>query len=204
MFKTVLDMTISGGPVMIPIIIVSLIVWTLIFQKQYNLKLENIDADNITDKVIKLLEDRKENEAIKLCSARGGLMSGIIKLLVASKAKTKESLLKLVHETISGEYPKLEQHLSTISTMAAISPLLGLLGTVTGMIATFNSITLYGTSDPHMLAQGIAEAMITTQAGLSVAIPTMFAYNHLAKKVDSIISGVEKNTIKLINILAKD
>ena len=205
MFKFILETIVSGGPVMLPIIVLSVVIWVLIIKKQSKLKKEeNINADIFTEKTIKLLLEKKKKEAISLCSVTPGIVSKTIKMLLCSKIKKKEFLLKSVQEVLLSEYPKLEQHLSTIGTLAQSAPLLGLLGTVAGMVTTFTAITLHGTGDPQSLAKGISEALITTQSGLIVAIPALLFYHHLTRKVENIMSSLEKNIIKLINILTKE
>jgi biopolymer transport protein ExbB len=204
MFKSILETIICGGPVMVPIIILSLVIWVLIIKKQSFLKKEEVNPDIFTEKVINLLFQKKGDEAINLCRATPGIISKTIKVILANGTKKRKSLLKSVQGTLLSEYPKLEEHLSLIGVLAQTAPLLGLLGTVSGMITTFNSITLHGTGDPQSLARGISEALITTQSGLIVAIPALLFHNHLLRKVENIRNGLEKNINKLINILVKE
>ncbi len=96
------------------------------------------------------------------------------------------------------EVPRVEKYNSLIKLLAAVSPLLGLLGTVTGMIITFQAITLFGTSDPKLMAGGISTALVTTVLGLSVAIPLLFAYTFIAAKTKQIIDTIEHQSIGLI------
>ncbi len=202
--KSISETMICGGPVMVPIIIVSLIVWTLIIKKLWKLKTEDINPDMFTEKIIKFLSAGEIKEARNLCASTYGIVPKTIKAILCDRVKTKQSLLSSVHEVLASEYPKLEQYLSTIATLSSVAPLLGLLGTVTGMVSTFTSITLHGTGDPQSLAKGISEALITTQSGLIVAIPALFFHNHLLKKVDNIMNGLEKNVAKLINFFAQE
>jgi biopolymer transport protein ExbB len=101
-------------------------------------------------------------------------------------------------EAILKEIPRVEKYNTLIKLLAAVSPLLGLLGTVTGMIITFQSITLFGTSDPKLMAGGISTALITTVLGLSVAIPLLFAYTFIAAKSKTIIDVIEHQSIGLV------
>lgn len=195
--KSIIETIICGGPVMIPIIVVSLIVWTLIIKKLYELNKIKSDIFTPVERIVRALSDRKESKAT-------GILSKIVEVLLGNKVKTKESLAKSAQGIFLEEYQKLMQHIPTIGTLTSIAPLLGLLGTVTGMVSIFSSITLYGTGDPQSLAKGISEALITTQSGLIVAIPALFFYNHLLKKVDDIMNGLERSVTKLINFLAKD
>ncbi len=97
----------------------------------------------------------------------------------------------------------MERFLSTLGMLATIAPLLGLLGTVTGMIDTFHVITLHGTSDPRLMSGGISEALVTTMLGLSVAIPLMLAQNLLNRAVDREIGVMEEKAVSLVNLIHK-
>lgn len=114
------------------------------------------------------------------------------------REKPKEQREVIWEEAILKEIPRVERYNTFIKLLAAISPLLGLLGTVTGMIITFQSITLFGTSDPKLMAGGISTALITTVLGLSVAIPLLFAYTFIAAKSKSIVDVIEHQSIGLI------
>lgn len=93
----------------------------------------------------------------------------------------------------------LERNMWLISVAAHVAPLVGLLGTVTGMIKAFQAVALYGTGDPAVLAKGISEALYTTAGGLFVAIPAMILYNYYNKKIDSIVSDIEQSSTELLN-----
>jgi len=97
----------------------------------------------------------------------------------------------------------MERLLSTLGMLAAIAPLLGLLGTVTGMIGTFHVITLHGTGDPRLMSGGISEALVTTMLGLSVAIPIMLAHTLLSRGVDNMVGTLEEKAVALVNIVHK-
>lgn len=116
---------------------------------------------------------------------------------------TKELLEDLLDESILKETPKLERFLTTLATLGAVSPLLGLLGTVTGMIHTFQSITVFGTGDPRLLAGGISEALLTTQVGLSIAIPVLLVHHFLSRRVEKIEDDLDEKGTALITTLRK-
>ena len=204
MIKSIWQVIIQGGPVMVPIIIISLIVWALIIEKLFELNRENINVDIFTDKLIDLWKKGRKNEAIKLCKSTMGIVPKVLEKGLAYEGKTKESIMDNIREVMLKEYPKLEQSLPTIGTLASAAPLLGLLGTVTGMISTFTAVTLHGTGNPQALAKGISEALITTQSGLIVAIPALFFHNYLVRKLTNIMDNLGKNIIKLINIIFRD
>lgn len=123
------------------------------------------------------------------------------RIAIAYEAAQEKSHIQketMIEEAIMKEIPKVEKFNSLIKLLAAVSPLLGLLGTVTGMIITFQSITLFGTSDPKLMAGGISTALVTTVLGLSVAIPLLFAYTFIAAKTKQIIDTIEHQSIGLI------
>ncbi len=141
------------------------------------------------------LEEAEETSGT-LPGAMGRIVSTTIRALRLDPAKAEDA----VAESVLNEQPKLERYRSAISVFAAVAPLLGLLGTVTGMIATFDIITIHGTGDPKLLSGGISEALITTELGLMVAIPTLLIGNLLASWSDRITSSLEVSALRLINI----
>jgi biopolymer transport protein ExbB len=106
-----------------------------------------------------------------------------------------------IQETLLHEFPKLERFLPSIRMLSSVAPMLGLLGTVTGIIATFDVITVVGSGQPRLMAGGIAEALITTATGLAIAIPGLLAHSVLAGKVDSIIADTERFAATLSNLV---
>lgn len=109
-----------------------------------------------------------------------------------------------VEEVLHHHKPELEQYLSSLATLASIQPLLGLLGTITGMIATFQVIAAQGTGNPQAMADGIAEAMITTQAGLCCALPTLLAHNFLRSRLKGVLSLLQKYSAKALKEVEKN
>jgi len=116
----------------------------------------------------------------------------------------REEMENALQEAILKEIPPMERYLSTLGMLAAIAPLLGLLGTVTGMIDTFHVITQHGTGDPRMMSGGISVALVTTMLGLSVAIPIMLAHTLLSRAVDNMIGQMEEKAVALVNIVHKN
>jgi biopolymer transport protein ExbB len=122
---------------------------------------------------------------------------------LSARTLDREEIENVLHEAILAEVPRLERGLSTLGMFTTISPLLGLLGTVTGMINVFHVITLYGTSDPRMMSSGISEALVTTMLGLSVAIPLMLLHNMISRGVDRMIGDMEEQSVSLVNLIFK-
>ena len=121
-----------------------------------------------------------------------------------ARKENRETLESILQESILKEMPRLERFLPMLNMMGAIAPLLGLLGTVTGMIATFHVITLYGTGDPRMMSGGISTALVTTMLGLAVAIPIMLLYTFLRRQVTHVIGDMEEKAVALTNIVFRE
>lgn len=161
-----------------------------------------------TDKLMNTLREKiveKDWEACRelLESKKKKLIPKILLTALALRDKTRPEMENALQEAILGEIPKVERFLSTLGMLAAIAPLLGLLGTVTGMINTFHVITYYGTGDPRMMSGGISEALVTTMLGLSVAIPIMLAHTLLSRRVETQISRMEEKSVAFVNMVFK-
>lgn len=122
---------------------------------------------------------------------------------LASRQQERSVMKEAVEDTGRHVVHELERYLNTLGSIAAVSPLLGLLGTVTGMIRTFSALTTGGAGDPAALAGGISEALITTAAGLMVAIPALIAYRYLRGRVDSLVVQMEKEAIAMVEALQR-
>ena len=123
----------------------------------------------------------------------------IMQTVEKSQAQDPETLDLLLDEAITSEVPVLEKGLSMIKLLAAVAPLLGLLGTVTGMIATFQSISLFGTGDPKLMASGISQALVTTMLGLMVAIPLLFLHSLVASRSRKLVQILDEQSAGIIN-----
>ena len=145
----------------------------------------------------------------RVCEDSGGPLANVLKagLLKYSQAMieerdvTKEEIQESIEEAGLLEIPQLQRNLPVIGTLAVISPLLGLLGTVTGMIRAFTTIALEGTGDPQQLAGGISEALLTTAAGLTIAIPCLIAYNYFDSRVNNYVLEIQQVSTEMVNSL---
>jgi biopolymer transport protein ExbB len=149
-----------------------------------------------------LCEQKEWEQAEALCQKKlkgsiGLMLQKILRVRLGKRIDGE----KAAEEVMAHEIPLLEKRLSSISVMGSAAPLLGLLGTVYGMIQLFEVITMYGTSDPKLLAGGISVALITTEMGLAVAIPVQLIHNFISNRMDQLISDCEKHAIRLINII---
>jgi biopolymer transport protein ExbB len=135
-----------------------------------------------------------------LASGRGPLVQALHAGFRA-RSEGKEATEEAIQEAALGEMARLERFLSALGAVAVIAPLLGLLGTVTGMISTFDIITLFGTGDPRLLSGGISEALITTQVGLVIAIPVLLAHTFLSNRVSLTVQSIETAGMRMVNLL---
>jgi biopolymer transport protein ExbB len=141
----------------------------------------------------------------RLCDAdRNKPVARVIAAGLSCRLMEREEMENVLQEAILREIPPMERFLSTLGMLAAIALLLGLLGTVTGMIDTFHVITHHGTGDPRMMSGGISEALVTTMLGLTVAIPIMLAHTLLNRSVENRIGQMEEKAVALVNIVHKN
>jgi len=183
----------SGGLLVWPILFVGLVALLLALERMLVLGRQKITSPEKMTEILALAGTHQWEACKKICST----MSRVPALRVISRAleaagSTKDVLEATLEEAILREIPPMERFLATLNVLAAIAPLLGLLGTVTGMISTFQVITLYGTGDPRMTSGGISEALITTQLGLAVAIPIMIVHHFLQRRVENLIGDMEE------------
>ncbi|RLB43975.1 MAG: MotA/TolQ/ExbB proton channel family protein [Deltaproteobacteria bacterium] len=197
------DLIVKGGIFMYPIIFCSIVALAVFLERLWVLRRKNIIPEDFIKKIEDLLKKQKLSEAIFLCQSD---MSSIAKIFLAGLRNTGKGMW-LVKEAIeergSREATVLEKNVGILNTIANLSPLLGLLGTVSGMIKTFNAISVQGIGNPAPLAGGIAEALITTAAGLCVAIPTLVCYRIIKDKAGSLIFEMEENSIRLVELMEK-
>lgn len=186
---------------MYPIIVCSIVALGIFLERLWALRRRNIIPREFIRNVEELLKSQKISEAIFLSK---GDTSSIAKIFLAG-LKSAGRGMWLVKEAIeemgSREGVILEKHVGILATIANLTPLLGLLGTVSGMIRTFNVISVQGGGNPAALAGGIAEALITTATGLCVAIPTLVCHRILKNKAESLIFEMEENSIKIVEIM---
>ena len=134
----------------------------------------------------------------------GSPLGQILAAGITSHRRGRDVMKESIEEVAGHVVHELERYLNTLGTVAAITPLLGLLGTVIGMIKVFTAIQLEGTGNAAVLAGGISEALITTAAGLTVAIPSLFFYRHFQRRVDELVIYMEQEALKLVEVLNAD
>jgi biopolymer transport protein ExbB len=202
-----LDLVVKGGPVMYPIILCSIVALAIVIERVYHLHRAKIDTRKFMDEIANVLRRNKIMEAIEICDKTPGPIAHILKAGILKHDRPKHEIKEAIEEAGLYEVPRMEKNLTALSTIAHISPLLGLLGTVVGMVGCFQIIQQKSTSlnpvSPGDLAGGIWQALITTVVGLAVAIPVYVAYNYLVSRVNHLVLDMERSATDLINILTQ-
>ena len=191
----------SGGWLMLPIILCSVIAAAIILERLWTLQKNRVLPRDLTAEVWDWVRNSQLNykhiQALHDSSPLGRILAaGLI-----NRHRDHEVIKEAIQDSGRHVVHELERYLNSLGTIAAISPLLGLLGTVFGMIQVFAAITAHGVGNPAVLAGGISQALITTAAGLSVAIPALIGYRYLRGRVDALVVHMEKEAIKLIEAL---
>lgn len=191
----------AGGPLMWPIIACSIIALAIVAERFWSLKAETIAPPNMLSQVVAWIEgnrlDVKHIQALYDTSPLGRILAAGLMNKNDSRAVIKEAIEDAGRQVTH----QLERFLTTLGTIAMVTPLLGLLGTVLGMINVFTVISTSGVGDPQELSGGISQALITTATGLSVAIPAMIFHRLFRRKVDSLVIDMEQEATKLIETL---
>ena len=191
----------AGGIVMVPIILCSILAVAITLERLWTLREQRVVPAELADKVWQWVENRalsdKQISALQQHSPLGRVLAAGL----SNRHRDRAVMLEAIEDAGRHVVHDLERFLNTLGTIAAISPLLGLLGTVTGMIRTFKAITVAGVGNPAAMAGGISEALITTAAGLLVAIPALVAYRYLRGRVDALVIQIEKESIKLVQAI---
>jgi biopolymer transport protein ExbB len=174
---------------------------TLVFVRALTLAFARRGGQPLVDVVVRHCREGRTEDALAQARSRGGPTARVLAAIVDNASRKPEELDRVVDEAILRETPIVDRFASALVVITAGSPLLGLLGTVTGMIATFNVITEHGTGNPKLMSAGIAEALICTAFGLAVAIPTLIAGNVLATVAEGIKNVIERGALATLNAL---
>lgn len=197
----------AGGPVIWPILLCSLIASAIFFEKIFYLNKAGIDIQKLLDAVLEKIKRHEIKEALQVCDLAKSPAANILKAGILKYDRPKEQIIQSIRDASEYEIPRLEKNLPALITLANTAPLLGLLGTVLGLISCFQAIQaraqVYQAVLLSDLASGIWEAMLATVAGLVVAIPAFLAYNYLVLRVHNFISDMEKASTELVNFLTE-
>lgn len=198
MIKELYEFISQGGVLMIPIILGSVISLAIFLERLIFLREKNIVSEKLYDDLYDLIKENKLSEAKTLVKHENRQsLSILVNILLNNWHKDKQNLRDIADEKGKREVKKMENYISIISIIAVISPLMGLLGTVSGMITVFRQF-IYSQQDPTFMSDGISKALITTAAGLIVAIPALLGSKYLYSRIDNLVLDLED---KLFNII---
>ena len=194
----------AGGWLMFPILLCSIVSIAIVIERFWTLSATRISPKYVVAQVWTWLKnnqlDSTKLRELRLSSPLGQILAAV---LLSSK-HGRVAMIDSIEQTAAQVVHDMERYLNALGTIAAITPLLGLLGTVVGMIRVFSEIMLQGTGNANALAGGISEALITTAAGLTVAIPTYMFHRYFNRKVDSLVLSLEHESIKLVDAIHSD
>lgn len=195
------DILQSGGLMMLPILLCSIVSLTIVCERFWTLQKKKIIPNELVPRVWQLSRSERLDDMtvrrLKVSSPLGAVLA----VALANSRYSREIMKESIEEIGRQVTHDLERFLNTLGTIVAIAPLLGLLGTVLGMIKVFAAIQVHGVGDPGLLAGGISEALITTAAGLTVAIPSLIFHRYYEGLVDELVLNMEAESLKLIEMI---
>jgi biopolymer transport protein ExbB len=194
----------AGGPFMWPIIACSIAAVGILLERLWTLQRKRVLPQELIKKVSDLAENNQVTPKVIEALEKNSPLGRVLAAALANRHRGRGIMMERVQDTGRHVVHELERFLNSLGTIASISPLLGLLGTVAGIIRAFNAVMLGGMGDPSKLAGGISEALVTTAGGLAVAIPSFIAYRYLRGKVERIVIEMEKIAVTFADSLGAD
>jgi len=191
----------AGGWLMLPIILCSVLATGIVVERFWSLQRKRVHPENLLAAILTLVEKQALTPKTLNEIASGSPLGLILATGLANRAHSRERIKESIEEVGGHVAHDLERFMNSLGTIAVVTPLLGLLGTVIGMIQVFTAITVVGIGDPGQLAGGISEALLTTAAGLCVAIPSLIFHRHLKRRIDDLVVGMEQEALRLLDSL---
>ena len=198
---SIYDFYVKGGVFMHPILLCSILSLAIFMERLWSLRRKKVFPESLLPKLERLINEGKIPESIALCKADNSSMARIVMAGIKNSDKKRELIKEAMQETGSREAVYLEKYMEALSTIAGVSTLLGLLGTIQGMIIIFSMISIESTVNPQALAGGISTALNTTAAGLVVAIPTTIFYKYLMGKAETMVVEMEEYATRMVDII---
>lgn len=198
-----LELVQSGGWLMAPILLCSVAAMAIIVERLWSLQRERVVPSDLATRAWEWVRTGTLTEERIQALREGSPFGRILAAVLASRHLDREMMKEYIEEVGRHVAHELDRYLNALGTIAAISPLLGLLGTVIGMIKVFAVITAQGVGEPRVLAGGISEALVTTAAGLTVAIPSLLFHRVLRGRVDELVVTMEREALKLVGALER-
>ncbi|MEM7263976.1 MAG: MotA/TolQ/ExbB proton channel family protein [Planctomycetota bacterium] len=193
----------KGGKFMWPLLIVAVLAALIILERAVALTIRTRGIDAKITRMLDLVEAGKIEEAETKADKMGGAVGRVFHAALVHRDQDRSVMDDAVQEALLHETPSFQKRLAFVALCAAVAPLMGLLGTVTGMITTFKMVTIFGTSDPRFMAGGISEALITTQGGLYLAIPCLLCRGILGSMADGALGRLETGAMSAILVTLK-
>jgi biopolymer transport protein ExbB len=197
----VLEVIQAGGWLMWPIIACSVFAVAIVLERFWTLRRQRVAPPYLVPQVWQWIRKRQLDASHIKALRKGSPLGRILAAGLANRHHSREVMKETIQETGRHVVLELERFLNALGTIASVTPLLGLLGTVLGMIKVFNAITAHGVGNPAVLAGGISEALITTAAGLSVAIPSLMFHRFFRGRVDELVATMEQESIRMVEII---
>jgi biopolymer transport protein ExbB len=197
----VLELVLAGGPFMWPIILCSIIAAGIIVERIWTLQRRRVMPPDLTRRIWALVEAGQANDKVIAALEVNSPLGKLLATGLANRHRPRAVLMERLEDAGRHVAHDLDRFINTLGTIAGVAPLLGLLGTVTGIIRAFEAIHSQGLGDPRILSGGISEALLTTAAGLLVAIPSQVAYRYLRGRVDSTVVQIEKDVLRFAEAL---
>lgn len=198
-----MDLLISGGPVLLVIVLLSLYALYLFLTRLFKLNRERPDADRLMARVNSAVLSRNLEMAMIACDHHGGPVARVLKAALARIPYGRPAVEAAFQDAYLGEEQNLTKGLRALATIAQVATLLGLLGTVIGMIREFGAISMQGLGNSEVLAGGIGQALINTAAGLGVAIPTIMGHSYLSGRAEDVLLELERRREELMGNVAQ-
>jgi biopolymer transport protein ExbB len=200
----VFEMVQAGGWLMLPILLCSVIALAIVGERFWSLQQKRINPATLVSQVWQWYKNDNLTDQNIEALAKTSPLGRVLAAGLVNRHHPREIMKESIEDTGRQVVVELERYLNTLGTIASITPLLGLLGTVIGMIKVFAAITAHGVGDPSVLAGGISVALITTAAGLSVAIPSLIFYRYFRGKVDELVIKMEEEALKIVDVMHGD
>jgi biopolymer transport protein ExbB len=200
----VFELVQAGGWLMIPILLCSVIAAAIIVERLWTLRQKKVIPEKLLTGIWNLLSNDALTEQHISEIENGSPLGRVLAAGLINRHLSRDLIRESIEENGRHVVHEMERFMNTLGTISTIAPLLGLLGTVIGMIRVFTAITVIGIGDPAQLAGGISEALITTAAGLSIAIPSLIFHRHLKRKIDELVVAMEQEAMKLVEFLHGD
>jgi biopolymer transport protein ExbB len=197
----VFELVKAGGILMLPIIACSIVALAIIFERLWALRSQRVIPNNLVAQIWQLHSKGQLTNAHVVTVKEGSPLGRILAAGLVNRQHSRIVMKEAIEEVGRQVVHELERYLNTLGTIASIAPLLGLLGTVIGMIKVFAAIMTAGVGNPTVLAGGISEALITTAAGLSVAIPSLMFHRYFGGKVERLVVKMEEQALKMVEVM---